>query len=340
MSAKNFKSYDPGPSPGDNDDGFSGGSSNARSGEYIKWTAEQSWQDRDGLAVPSPQLVIAVDEILQRWQDNKPEKITAKPLPDPDDLNSAIPIKEWELGVDGKPRPPWAHYAAVYLVNPATGKLYVYSAATDGGHIAYDDLKQSVKNMRMLSSGVQVIPMVDLGEKPFQTRFGLKSRPHFAIIDWRSPGGGDALSPTPSPLQLPPSAAVPIPASEPAAEPPGEPASNVETLPPRGGRGRGKIAVAEAIARSCFPCAFALINMQGSVTRIEREGTAEQVERYLPNLMNCSLICAPLSRSRTRGAGSDFAAIINLSQPKVRGGWEITGEKAWITNGAGSPHFL
>ena len=37
-----------------------------------------------------------------------------------------------------------------------------------------------------------------------------------------------------------------------------------------------KVAVAEAIARACFPCAFALINMQGAVTRIEREGTAEQ----------------------------------------------------------------
>ena len=93
------------------------------------------------------------------------------------------------------------------LVNPATGKLYVYSAATDGGHIAYDDLKQSVKNMRMLRDGAQVMPMVGLGAKPFQTRFGLKSRPHFAIIDWRSPGGGNALPPAPPPLHLPPSAA-------------------------------------------------------------------------------------------------------------------------------------
>jgi alkylation response protein AidB-like acyl-CoA dehydrogenase len=102
----------------------------------------------------------------------------------------------------------------------------------------------------------------------------------------------------------------------------------------RGGAGASffaKVAVAEAIARSCFPCAFALINMQGSVTRIEQEGTAEQVERYLPNLMNGSLICAP-SLSEP-GAGSDFAAITTLAT-KVPGGWEITGEKAWITNGA------
>lgn len=141
----------------------------------------------------------------------------------------------------------------VYLVNPATGKLYVYSAATDGGHIAYDDLKQSVKNMRMLRDGAQVMPMVELGAKPFQTRFGLKSRPHFAIIDWRSPGGGNALPPAPPPLHLPPSAAAPVLASEPAAEPPGEPASNVETLPPRGGRGRGKVPVTSGRQKDTRP---------------------------------------------------------------------------------------
>jgi alkylation response protein AidB-like acyl-CoA dehydrogenase len=102
----------------------------------------------------------------------------------------------------------------------------------------------------------------------------------------------------------------------------------------RGGSGASffaKVAVAEAIARACFPCAFALINMQGAVTRIEREGTAEQIARYLPGLMKGSLICAP-SLSEPE-AGSDFGAIRTLAT-KVAGGWEITGEKAWVTNGA------
>jgi acrylyl-CoA reductase (NADPH) len=47
--------------------------------------------------------------------------------------------------------------------------------------------------------------------------------------------------------------------------------------------------------------------------------------------MNGSPICAP-SLSEP-GAGSDFAAITTLAT-KVPGGWEIAGEKAWITNGA------
>ena len=110
--------------------------------------------------------------------------------------------------------------------------------------------------------------------------------------------------------------------------------NGMQVSPERGGAGASffaKVAVAEAIARSCFPCAFALINLQGAVTRIEREGTAEQIARYLPGLMNGSLICAPSLTEPE--AGSDFAAIRTLAT-KVPGGWEITGEKAWVTNGA------
>ena len=69
--------------------------------------------------------------------------------------------------------------------------------------------------------------------------------------------------------------------------------NSMQVSPKRGGAGASffaKVAVAEAIARSCFPCAFALINMQGCVTRIEREGTAEQIACYLPGLMNGSLL--------------------------------------------------
>lgn len=110
--------------------------------------------------------------------------------------------------------------------------------------------------------------------------------------------------------------------------------NGMQVSPERGGAGASffaKVAVAETIARVCFPCAFALINMQGSVTRIEREGTGEQIARYLPALMKGSLIGAP-SLSEP-GAGSDFAAIGTLAA-KAPGGWELNGEKAWITNGA------
>ena len=49
------------------------------------------------------------------------------------------------------------------------------------------------------------------------------------------------------------------------------PLDGMQVSPERGGAGASffaKVAVAEAIARACFPCAFALINMQGAVTRL------------------------------------------------------------------------
>jgi alkylation response protein AidB-like acyl-CoA dehydrogenase len=102
----------------------------------------------------------------------------------------------------------------------------------------------------------------------------------------------------------------------------------------RGGHGASyftKIAIAETLARSCMASAFALNLIQGSVTRMEREGSPEQSARYLPDLMAGRLICAP---SLTEpGAGSDFAAITTRAT-KVPGGWVLEGEKAWVTTGA------
>ena len=103
------------------------------------------------------------------------------------------------------------------------------------------------------------------------------------------------------------------------------------------GRGGGaasyacKLRVAEAIAAHDFAAAFALNNLQGSVTRMEREGSPAQIERYLPGLLDGAIISAP-SLSEP-GAGSDFAAITTQAS-RTGGGWRITGEKAWVTNGA------
>ena len=108
---------------------------------------------------------------------------------------------------------------------------------------------------------------------------------------------------------------------------------SLQLSPAAGGPGASffcKVAVAETIARSCMPSAFALINAQGSVTRMEREGTPDQVRRYLPQLKTGERICAPAMTEPE--VGSDFAAIAT-SADKVPGGWRLNGTKAWVTNG-------
>ncbi len=102
----------------------------------------------------------------------------------------------------------------------------------------------------------------------------------------------------------------------------------------RGGGGAGygcKIHVAEAMAGSCFATAFALNLAQSYVTRMEREGSPDQVARYLPGLLSGDIVCSPALTEP--GAGSDLAAMATLAT-RVPGGWRLDGEKAWIGNGA------
>ena len=214
--------HEPGP---EDDDGFSGSLNSGRvgKGSSLKWNDSLHWLDCDGLTPPSPLLVVAVNEILRRWKDNRAEDIVEKPLPDPELLNASIPASDWEKGIDGKPRPPWAHTVVVYLVNLATGETYTYSAATAGAHIAWNHLREAVVTMRMLR-GTKCMPLINLGERPMKTSFGMRQRPHFEIVGWKTPGDDAKLPAKPTPPQISsPAAASASPQlalSSPAATPP------------------------------------------------------------------------------------------------------------------------
>jgi hypothetical protein len=211
----------PQPTP-DDDDGFhrSSGSTRLIRGTLIKWDATQHWQDRDGLPPPEQLLVIRLNEALQMWRDGKPTVITDKPLPDPDDLNAAIPVSEWEKGMDDRPQPPWQHVVILYAIDPRFGAFYTFVSGTIGAHMAIDALRESVEGKRILSRA-QVTPIIKLGERPMKTRFGMKTRPHFEICGWETP---DALPPATAPRQIaaPTSEPTPEPAPTAPARPPGK----------------------------------------------------------------------------------------------------------------------
>ena len=213
-------------SDGFDDDGFSFSSSSGRGRNFLRWNAEDQWTDRDGCEAPSPMLAVKAEELLRMWKDDRATDITTRPLPDPAELNAAIPQSEWEKDKDGKPRPPWAHHIAIYLVEPNAGTMYVYCAATTGAHIAFEQLRDNVATMRMLRNG-QVVPLVRLSSRPMKTKFGMSERPHFEIVGWHSlGGGGEALAPPTTP-QLPgPGAAERPPATTEA--PPTQPSERKE----------------------------------------------------------------------------------------------------------------
>jgi hypothetical protein len=174
------------------DDGFSGSISNGKliKGQILRWNETNGWMDRDGLRPPEILLVLACTEALQRWKDKKPlETITVKPLPEIDELNAAVAEQEWEPGLDGKPKPPWVRQVVVYLIDPTSAGFFTYLNSTIGARMAWDNLREKVITMRALR-GARVVPLVKLSHRQMKTAYGLKHRPDFEIVEWRSLGGG------------------------------------------------------------------------------------------------------------------------------------------------------
>ncbi|KAF9246362.1 acyl-CoA dehydrogenase/oxidase [Melanogaster broomeanus] len=66
------------------------------------------------------------------------------------------------------------------------------------------------------------------------------------------------------------------------------------------------------------------------VNQIHRHGTENQKEKYLPDLISGKKV-GSLAMSET-GSGSDVVSM-SLRADKIDGGWRLTGNKFWITNG-------
>lgn len=66
------------------------------------------------------------------------------------------------------------------------------------------------------------------------------------------------------------------------------------------------------------------------VNQLQLHGTREQKEKFLPGLIAGDLVGA-LAMSES-GAGSDVVSMRTKAE-RVQGGWKLSGEKMWITNG-------
>jgi len=201
-------------------------------GTPARWTETTGWLDRDGLPIPDTMLVIGYTTVLRRWQNKKPFYITEHPLPDPDELNAAIPVAEWEIGLDGKPSKPWKTTYVIYMVDLKTGAMFTYEHDTFGAMLCFTNLEEAIAVMRMLR-GEHVFPIVHLEKRPWKsTRFGMQMRPHLQPTgDWRSPGGFQSMTQSPTPQISGPSTTTP-PVSTPTT--PATPSStpSTPTAPP------------------------------------------------------------------------------------------------------------
>ena len=194
-------------------------------GTVARWSATTGWTDRDGLPLPDMMLVVGYTTVLRRWKDKKPEYITEHPLPDPKHLNAAIPVEEWEIGLDGDPTPPWKLTYVIYMVDAGkTGGLFTYAHDTYGAMLCFNNLEEAIGVMHLLR-GEHVLPIVHLEKRQWKSpKYGMQTRPHLQPIEWRMPGGGGPkLAPQSPPPQLIGPATAPTPTAPTSTAPPPAP---------------------------------------------------------------------------------------------------------------------
>lgn len=92
-----------------------------------------------------------------------------------------------------------------------------------------------------------------------------------------------------------------------------------------------KMRLAEEFSKHDLPFTFALMQQQNVLVRIAQVAPPSVARALVPRMLTGELIgCTAMSEPM---AGSDFGAI-RTRATRVAGGWELTGEKAWIANAA------
>jgi hypothetical protein len=153
------------------------------------------WRYSDGSLVPPDRDFIASveDDKIVRWKGpggGPPDVIVpdaAGNLPSLDELNAKIPQEQWEIGLDGRPRPPWARWHTVALLDPTEPRICSYGNSTLGMRLAVEDLRDRIDLMAVLQ-GFEALPVVNLTTAPMNTKYG--KRPSFKVLAWRKFRGG------------------------------------------------------------------------------------------------------------------------------------------------------
>ena len=113
----------------------------------------------------------------------------------------------------------------------------------------------------------------------------------------------------------------------------------LETDPSFGGLGAvfsDKVRLGRTLSQTSFAAAFAIINSQNITARLRLTQSNRHHEMADALMSGDRVGCTALTEPT---AGSDFAAIKTTAK-KVDGGWQISGQKAWITNTANADTIM
>jgi hypothetical protein len=211
------------PVGGSDDDGFASVPTTGRGairGSPITYNAQDGnyWRDRVDVVNGETYAVLAYRRGWQYWplDGSAPQLLLDEPgAAHPDRSAFGNQDKsEWRDGPDG-PSDPYVDVWTLILANPETGAESTFITPTAGGSMAVEILVDEIRKKRRRKP--DAYPLVRLDDTTFRTRYGVKNRPHFAIVDWVFPGGARESAPAPEPARPAIAAVPPAPA---AATPP------------------------------------------------------------------------------------------------------------------------
>jgi hypothetical protein len=132
-------------------------------------------------------LVRGTALVWLKWRDKKMVQVVARQpgqrFPDRTDLDDQDP-ETWEVGLGDDMRDPWQLTRFVYLVAlDKTAETLTYASSAFGAHSAARQLADQIQTMRVARPGA--IPVIRLDCAPFQTKYGMKSKPLFEVVDWQ-----------------------------------------------------------------------------------------------------------------------------------------------------------
>jgi hypothetical protein len=179
-----------------NDDDDEGYNDRLLQGGRAKWVNKLWTLDGNPPREEDRFLVTGTGFALQRWVDGLPDIITkesGKSLPNPDDLNDAIPQEEWPIGkFSGKPEGPWKIVGFAYLLRLRDAARYTHINSTWGTRKCVRVIRDCMRDMSALR-GASVFPIVQLTSAPNPSKkYPGQFRPELEVLEWRQLGNQPA----------------------------------------------------------------------------------------------------------------------------------------------------
>jgi hypothetical protein len=115
--------------------------------------------------------------------------------PDRDELPDLDPSR-WEIAF-GQPSDPWRDSRYLDLIDRTTAQMFTFVTDTAGGRKAIGDLKNQIAAVRVGAPGA--VPVVRLESEKWSTRFGLRPKPLFRVVEWIRGDVETGSAPTPAP---------------------------------------------------------------------------------------------------------------------------------------------